>query len=136
MKLMYLTSTNMQMHELIDRDDPRCLYCNNEVDLKLDGMGVALATYEVQILKCRKCKEQFEIHESGVGNDTKIVAFVFTCKKIAIFYKYDEGFMIGNHDLLWSNRSVNGHPWIIPFTIDFSDKKKLHKKLKTYLVFS
>jgi len=128
------------MHELIDREDPRCLYCKSDCDIQL-GYGFLAATpsYNVDILTCRKCNERFEIHWLGDIDPTQITAFVFTCKKWVVFFKYDAGFSIGGKELLWGNKSP--HPtselkYILPFEVDFSDKKKLQKKLKTYLTFS
>lgn len=133
----------MQMHELIDREDPKCLYCNSECDLSLDGNGIGLVSYEIQMLKCRKCGEQFEIHETSHGNASMYKAFVFTCKNLVVFNEYGSGFRIGDTDLLWSKdvsarawKTPDDPVWIVPFEVDFSDKKKLYKKLKTYLVFS
>lgn len=136
----------MQMHELIDREDPRCLYCQSECDFKLehrpDIITLPPDTYYVEILTCIKCKEIFEIH--GYEDElTKITKFVFTCKNIVVINQYPQpsgimvGFNIGDKSNLWP-KTFSGHKTInIPtFEVNFSDKKKLHKKLKTYLVFS
>jgi hypothetical protein len=132
----------MQMHELIDREDPRCLYCKSECDIQLDGLPVSprnAIAFNVDILTCRKCKEVFEIH-SWENDPTEIADFVFSCKTISVMNKYDgmyQGFHIGPRSNLWpSIFNVNNSTRVPPFAVDFSDKKKLFAKLKTYLVFS
>lgn len=134
----------IKLHELINREDPRCLYCNYKCDFKMDGRASTVAnpdSYFVEILTCIKCKEIFEIH--GWDDTAQITDFVFTCKKIVVLNKYPQssgvavGFNIGNRTNLWpqmfgGDATIN----VAPFDIDFSDKNKLHKKLKTYLVFS
>lgn len=128
----------MEMHELIDREDPRCLYCNSECDVRVDGFGIGLISHDVNILSCRKCKEIFEIHSINKNGETTYTSFVFTCKRLAVVNSYAHGFAIGGREYLYGKWTANTYydNYISPFDIDFSDKKKLHKKLKTYLVFS
>lgn len=130
------------MHRLIDREGPRCLYCHTECDIKLDGIPQSnknMVAFNVEVLTCRKCKEVFEIHW-WEEDPIEIADFVFTCKKIAVLYKYDgmyAGFHVGNRSNLWPNIfKIIDTVDVPPFKVDFSDKKKLYKKLRTYLVFS
>lgn len=132
-----------RLHELIDREDPSCLYCKATCDLKQDGFfiaGTLSLYYEVQILTCRKCHEIFEIHWIDDNGETKFLCFVFTCKEIAVTDKYDEGFHIGSKGILYDNWKGGISTYLgteIPaFPVDFSNKRKLYNKLKTYLVFS
>lgn len=128
-------------HKLIDREEPRCLYCNSECDIHLDGFAAATPSYNVDILTCRKCNENFEIYWLGDIEPIQTISFIFTCKDVAVRYDYDTGFLIGGHELLWKSTSrmkkstLNAAP-VEPFDVDFSDKKKLYKRLKTCLVFS
>ncbi len=143
------------LHELIDREDPRCLYCNSDCDLKQDGIPMSMSstnhTYEVQILTCRNCQEIFEIHWYETDQQvTQYYGFVFTCKDLLVFNMYlmkpyedlDGAFCLGKRSKnLWKhhkNKPANFpfRPRIPPFPVDFSDKEKLYEKLKTYLVFS
>lgn len=128
------------LHELIDRDDPSCLYCKSPCDLMQDGfLALTSLYYECQILTCRKCKEIFEIHWVEDNGETRYVAFVFTCKDIVVDYQYADGIHIGGRELLYHNKfgtkPITGG-FLPAFPIDFSNKRKLHNKLKTYLVFS
>ncbi len=134
----------MQLHELVDRDVPKCLYCHSQCDFKMEGRPSSLANpdpYFIEILTCTKCKEVFEIH--GWEDTGQINDFVFSCKDIVVINKYPQpsgtavGFNIGNRSNLWPGMFSGDLTVNVPaFVVDFSDKKKLHKKLKTYLVFS
>lgn len=124
-------------HKLIDQEEPRCLYCNSECDIHLDGFAAASPSYNVDLLTCRKCNEQFEIHWLGDIDPIKVVSFVFTCKNLAVCYDYEKGFYVGGQEVLWkTQKSALALSLIEPFDVDFSDKKKLYKRLKTCLVFS
>lgn len=132
-------------HELISPDDPRCLYCNSDVDVELKGESIARSAnrFDVEVLTCRKCKEKFEIHSiNTVGGETVYNTFVFTCKDLCVQHVYaGKTFWIGGLKLLYEsldNTMGTEEPMVkIPaFEVEFSDKKALHKKLKTYLTFS
>lgn len=130
------------LHELIDRENPLCLYCQGELDLKHDGFfpgGIVSLTYDVQMLTCRDCDEVFEIHWIDDAGKVTYAAFVFTCNEIVVFNLYADGFFVGGNELLyqnWVGASAKLENSIPAFNVDFSDKKKLFKKLRTYLVFS
>lgn len=130
------------LHELIDRENPSCLYCHGECDIKQDGFfpgGIVSLTYEVQILTCAKCDEEFEIHWIDDAGKLTWLGFVFSCNEIVVFNLYSSGFYIGGNELLyrnWVGRNAKLENVVPPFEVDFNDKKKLFKKLKTYLVFS
>jgi hypothetical protein len=120
-------------HELIDQDEPRCLYCNREVNVNLSSQwlpGTSLRL-DIETLTCRKCRESFWIHSlQGDDGHTKIDGFTFSCEDFWVFYNYVEGYF----DVKDKNRKFL---FAIPaFPLDFSDKNKLYEKLKTYLVFS
>jgi hypothetical protein len=121
------------MHELIDREDPHCLYCNGQCNIALQGKLIphSSLTYDIEILTCQECKERFCIdtiqNEKG---ETTYMSFSFTCKKYNIIFLYaDETFD------LYTRKGK--HITALPiFEVDFSDKKKLYNKLKIYTLFS
>ena len=120
-------------HELIAQDEPKCLYCYNDVDISLSsgwtpGANLRLDT---ETLTCRKCKESFWIHSlQGDDGATEITGFTFSCQDFWIFFNYIEDYF----DVKDKHRKFL---FAIPsFPVDFSDKEKLYQKLKTYLVFS
>lgn len=122
------------MHELIDRDEPKCLYCNSDVDVNLRSAWLpnTFLKADNEILSCRKCKEIFAIHSlQGEDGNTEYTGFTFTCKEYSVFFNYIESYF----DI--SSAKDKKHIMAIPsFIVDFSDKNKLYEKLKTYLVFS
>jgi len=132
----------MKLHELIDREEPKCLYCKSDVDLSMSSIG--WPQYHVDSLTCKnkKCKAVFEVH--AYEDLDNIVAFTFTCKDLCIRNNYASGVavgtvLIGAHDLLYSKRGISAKYIELgtdSLSFDFSDKKKLYKKLKTYIVFS
>lgn len=144
------------LHELIDIDNPRCLYCNSDCDFEHDSKDMSMMppsghTFEVRVLTCRKCQEVFEIHWYETNQQvTQYYGFVFTCKDILVFNMYlmspfegAEGmFCLGKKDKhlhsLIGNRpgAFPYRPRIRPFPVNFSDKEKLYEKLKTYVLFS
>jgi hypothetical protein len=131
------------MHELIDREDPRCLYCNSRCDIEQDGgfvAGMISLMQEVQILKCFNCKEKFEVHWIDDAGTVTYLEFVFSCKDIVVVNRYAENnFYIVDKKHLYNSKRPSGLPVTNPipqFTVDFSDKKKLYEKLRTYRVFS
>jgi hypothetical protein len=126
----------MQLHELIDREDPRCLYCNANVDCHLSSEWISKGTSlrnDVESIVCQKCKEVFYIHSwQGDDGHTEYSGFTFTCKDLSIFFNYIESYFD-----ISKNGKKKEHITTIPsFTIDFSHKDKLYEKLKTYIVFS
>jgi hypothetical protein len=125
------------LHELIDWQDPQCLYCQASCDTELRGLH---PNYNVNTYTCRGCRETFEIHWGGFVDVEEIAVFSFTCRDLMVCHQYGHGFAIDNHSLLWdgsrSPKSTNVQHCIPPFDVDFSDKDKLYRKLQTYLVFS
>ena len=121
------------LHELIDRDEPKCLYCNSDVDLNLNSEWIPQTSLKVdkETLTCRKCKESFIIHsiQDHYGY-TDYIGFTFTCKTYKVFFNYAESYF---------DISDKNGKYIIAlpsFSPDFSDKEKLHEKIKTYITFS
>jgi hypothetical protein len=132
------------MHELIDQNEPKCLYCNADFDTNAmsikssSGSSMAhlipvksfLTRYDIETLYCVDCKEKFQIHSNqNDEGETTYTGFTFTCNTFEVFFNYIESYF---------GISKNGkHIIAIPsFQADFSDKKKLLEKLKTYIVFS
>lgn len=120
------------MHELIDPDEPKCLYCKSDLDTGLSSeylMSTGIRS-DVETLTCKKCRETFQIYSTqGLDGTTVIAGFAFSCKKLRVFLSYLKS------DFYISKRG-NDITTIPSFTVDFSDKKKLHEKLKTYIIFS
>lgn len=138
------------MHELIDRENPRCLYCDNDCDVNFNGEYIAGSSiqYNVDILICQKCKEVFEIHseQQSVEDQTEYLGFSFTCKQYYVYYAYKSGeFHLGKNTESFTaiKNPINfiwwrvAHSTVLPwFEVSFSDKEKLYNKLKTYILFS
>jgi DNA-directed RNA polymerase subunit RPC12/RpoP len=120
-------------HELIDKNEPKCLYCNSEIfyELKSDWLPNTSLKVDSEIITCHKCKEEFKIHSlQGSDGVTEYTGFTFTCKSYCVFFNYIESYF----DI---SDKKGKHIVAIPsFTVDFSDKNKLYDKLKTYLIFS
>jgi hypothetical protein len=133
------------IHELIDRDEPKCLYCN--VDFDTNAMSIKsssgsslmhlmpgksfMTRYDTETLYCVDCKDVFEIHSyQNDDGETTYTGFSFTCNGLNIFVNYIES-IIDISDLKGEH-----HTAIPSFNPDFSDKNKLYEKLKTYLLFS
>jgi len=93
----------------------KCVYCNSQC---MDTGS---------FWKCNKCSEQY------IFNDYWGKSITFTCKEFYInHYMEDEKlFSVKNREKPLSD-------WVaIPaFNIDFTDKDKLYKKIKTYLLMS
>lgn len=133
----------MQLHELIDKEEPKCLYCNVEIDTNAMSirsssgyvaykLGQAnIARSDAETLYCVDCRETFEIYSNqNDAGETTYSGFNFTCKNLSVFCDYNKScFDISN--LKGTQRTT-----IPSFDLDFSDRNKLREKLKTYLVFS
>lgn len=121
------------MHELIDRFEPVCLYCGTRCITTLEGVRRGGQIEDHDILQCQRCRESFRIDSmQSPEGETTYLGFQFTCKRLHVLCKYeDENFKITDLN------DRDKEPVIIPiFEIDFSDKNKLHEKLKTYVIFS
>lgn len=121
------------LHELIDRDDPKCLYCHSGIvyELKSEWLPNSSLKADAEILTCQKCKEVFKIHSlQGADGVTEYTGMTFSCKSYRVFNSYIESYFSIFDD-------KGKHIVSIPsFMVDFSDKDKLYEKLKTYLIFS
>lgn len=123
-------------HNLIDRDYPVCLYCGEQCNIALEGNQVPLAsstaTYDIETLTCQSCGEHFSIDQiQDVQGETTYVGFSFTCHQYEIVFLYK--------DEVFTLYTTSGGKFVanLPiFEVDFSDKNKLHDKLRTYIVFS
>lgn len=133
------------MHELIDKEDPRCLYCGSECDFKVYGIDLAavqplpVISSDAEMLDCRSCKERFIIHSDQTPTgETVYQRFFFSCKDLMVAHHYDKDMFAIFRITKSKKKSLpdNSAIWVPSFEVDFSDKKKLHKKLETYVVFS
>jgi hypothetical protein len=118
-------------HNLIDREDPICLYCGKRCVIDYHGTRVQNTVEDCDILTCQGCQETFRVNSvRDPAGETTYTEFNFTCKDYTVIYKYaDDKFVIRDKD----RKDIATIP---TFEVDFSDKKRLHEKLKTYIIFS
>lgn len=135
----------MRIHELIDKNFPCCFYCGTEFDLNAMSLssssgyaaylagGMNIARTDRETLFCVDCKERFEIHSNQQNDgETIYTGFIFTCKGLEVYCNYEKA----TFDIS-SLEDRQGRSTAIPeFEPDFTDRDKLHTKLRTYLVFS
>jgi len=118
--------TSIKLYELIDQDDPKCLYCNSECNVSSTQFNDAF--------KCNKCHEVLKIHYKiniNNSNPSKIYVYTLSCKDLLIYiYQNNKAFFIIGYI---NEIDLMNIPY---FQIDFSDKEKLYRKLKTYIIFS
>lgn len=122
------------LHELIDREDPKCLYCNSNTEFNSDSISSSHGTtYNKETITCCACKEIFEILSTqNLEGVTSYTAFHFSCNGIFVLNYYDIDVFY------FSTKSFVSKNWeeIPKFEVSFFDKNKLYEKLKTYLLFS
>jgi len=132
--MSYLTN-NILVSKKITIDNPNCLYCNSlcEVSARSEwDIPTQSFTEDITIFNCTSCGEKFKIYDEYVRS------FLFTCKDLMVHIFYEtENFNISalNSKLVQSENAV----WINDLdnvNFDFSNKEKMHKKLKNYLIFS
>lgn len=112
------------MNNLIDEDDPKCLYCNGICKTTHDSD----ATLITDRYACLICGEVFE-KSYTIGFEPGI--FSFTCQDLYIIvFAKTAKFAVSSID---KNNKINYIPY---FDINFSNKNSLYQKLKTYLTFS
>jgi hypothetical protein len=122
----------MLLHELIDRDEPKCLYCNSGVDTRLTSEWIPKTALKAdhEGVSCHSCNEVFGIYSFQKSDgETVYTGFTFTCREYNIYFDYS----MNCFDVKIGAEYVTTIPF---FTVDFSDKEKLCEKLKTYCVFS
>ena len=131
-----------KLHKLIDKYEPECLYCGQEMKLTLQEIGGSPPFENVEKLLCLKCNSIFEIHCEETDEHTKYVGFLFSCRDIYVLNQYksdthENQFLIGNHQLRADMKGPRAKHVVIPaFTPDFSDREKLYEKLKLFILFS
>jgi hypothetical protein len=119
----------MELHNLINMDDPVCLYCQAYCDVFQDAKGYPpLVT---NAYTCQKCKEKFEMFVVD-GSNVKYIGFSFTCNHYKVWQSYI------NNKLGLANISFDAidYIWVPYFEVDFSKKEELYKKIKTYILFA
>jgi hypothetical protein len=131
----------MQLHTLIDREDPKCLYCGSDCDISLCGNAPLFGNSitDEETLSCRSCLEYFTITSEAGYAGTTYISFIFSCKDILVNCLYAQDVFNLKKSLLKKKIILDvKHAGVnIPsFNIDFSNKEELYKKLKTYLIFS
>jgi len=125
------------LQKLIDKDDPKCLYCKSRCNFQLNSDSSPRSiTYVIEIYSCQNCGEVFEIR-NWEGDAIENAQFIFSCKEFAVLSVPNNGFHIASRNSLWPSYHKKGECVdIAEFNVDFSDKEKLYQKLKTYIVFS
>lgn len=124
----------MIISELSELIIENCLYCDGTFTIEGTGEhAIPRAGYFVDIYTCTQCFEMFEIHMS----DDKRESFFFSCDDIYARC-FATWFVISTDERLQYKKFgiIAPSVKIPPFPIDFSDKQKLHSKLKTYIIFS
>jgi hypothetical protein len=118
---------------LLEQGCPYCCGMFSEAGHGEHGYGVS--NYMVDTYTCLRCQEVFEIHKK----DDEEVSFLFSCNGVYVRCIFDEAdfFVSTSSDLLYSKNGLTTPTVQIPrFVIDFSDKEKLHNKLRVYIIFS
>jgi hypothetical protein len=129
-------------HNLIDREDPICLYCKGRCNIALGGDVLSSRTIDIETLTCQECGEVFTISSTqSLDGETTYTEFSFSCKKMNVHHEYaSEKFSIFDHSkpVMDENGIAKDIAGIqIPaFEADFSDKDRLHDKLRIYILFS
>jgi hypothetical protein len=120
----------MLLHKLFNTDNPTCLYCQGSCWTR--GWGEALMTADTHT--CKDCGEAFQITGMYSATDeVDVEGFSFTCNGIKAHHNYrlkSFGLSKVTEDS-WKHALI----WIPEFSVDFSDKEGLFKKLKIYLTF-
>lgn len=132
---MITTRTEVNLENISDVLSYRCPYCYG--DFMMDATGEhaygASATRLVDTYTCIECSEMFEIHQEDQEN----VSFLFSCNGVYVRYLNSQFLVATDDELRYRKKGMSASHVVIPsFPIDFSDKEKLHQKLKTYLLFS
>ena len=125
-----------------------CLYCHWATDVLYSSEYNQIISSNIDWLNkasiyCSSCKEIFEVYYSQITdfgnaiNESSVLAFFFSCGGKSIFYRCaeDHFLIMDNIPLDW-NTIIHSAIKIPKFTIDFSNKEKLHNKILTYLTFS
>src|SRR5271167_2369062 len=129
------TKTEVNLENISDILSYHCPYCHG--DFMMDASGEhaygAAATRLVDTYTCIECSEVFEIHQEDQEN----VSFLFSCNGVYVRYINDQ-FLVATNDKLQYRKLGMSAPHVVipPFPVDFSNKEKLHQKLKTYVLFS
>lgn len=131
---MSCSINNILIAKSITLDDPNCLYCNElcTVNVQSEWHVSTQSFTDIIVFSCASCGEKFKIYDEYVRS------FLFTCKDLMVHIFYEtENFNIGmiNSKLIQSDSAA----WINNLdnvNFDFSDKEKMYKKLKNYLIFS
>lgn len=83
------------MHNLIDKYEPRCLYCKGDVSFAHTGTRylASLSSTHCETLTCLYCKEKFHIYSSqDETGETRYRGFSFTCEDYVVFNDYIESY--------------------------------------------
>jgi hypothetical protein len=125
----------MNIHNLINLDNKKCLYCSSECKVKSAAYYILSEDMYTDEFNCDFCNEIFIVTYNSLAH---VMQETFTCKSILVKWSsLNEHFfsLLKRNDL-----EINNSFFDIPkFNIDmklFKNKESLFKKLSTYLVFS
>lgn len=125
--------------KLFDEEQPACIYCKTLCGISSRTVANDGKIWTTNTYSCIECKETVNTYVVD-GLQTLFdplrkmpvcYDFRLSCNELVLWYGDNpENFLVGN-------RVMSVHWAKIPtFVTDFSDKNKLYRKLKTYLLFS
>lgn len=115
-----------------------CPYCKGQ--LSVGGSGIPELIYTVDFYTCTQCQEVFEVHREKDAESS----FFFSCNGIYVRYIFNDSiihrtcFISTDESLRYGISGLSTpHKIEVPlFVLDFSNKEKLHNKLRVFLIFS
>lgn len=125
----------MNIKNLFNEDDPRCLYCNGICKANYSG-GLEHQSFLEDEYHCLNCGETFLIIGDAINKNLFNTTLIFTCIDLKVMY-FSDAQQMAVSKLPNLNLAKDKFISFIPnFDIDFSQKDLLYQKLKTYLIFS
>ena len=109
----------MFLHEANEID--KCLYCGSELEIQYKNWQDSVGD---TILKCNCCNEEIRF-----DSFLSLKVVLISCKDLYLICDFSDVYQIANSTL--KSKTVE----VPVFDVDFSDKEKLYKKLKSYLTF-
>lgn len=128
-----------QFLDQLDREHPACLFCQSTCCINSRTMANQADLFTTETYSCAECKETFYVYSQdafgALFDHSKKMPICydvrFSCNELSFWYSDDP-----DHFLLGNNKKSVHWMKIPPFMVDFSDKDRLYRKLKIYLLFS
>ena len=121
-------------HNLIDPENPKCLYCHNLITTIVRDSQSIIGTglyQDNETFICLYCKEHFIIITYlDSNNETEYIAFGFTTENYAIYHWYE----LKEFEIM-DRKKEKFITSLSLFDVDFSDKEKISNKIDIYLTF-